>query len=210
MNVLVAIHERRSIQFFDPQREVDPHLLRELLETANLAPSSFNLQPWDVITLQDRENKKKLRACAFDQPKVEEAGAVLILVANPRGVEEHIDPVLDRMIELGYLKPEAREKTRGMPFGLYGQDPDSVSRKLFAVKNAALFAMNLMVAARGYGLETHPMDGFQEDKVKEPFGIPQDRLVPMLIAVGHLKPGTQLLPRGYRRPVEDFVHPERF
>jgi hypothetical protein len=50
----------------------------------------------------------------------------------------------------------------------------------------------------------------QEDKVKEAFGIPQDRLVPMLIAVGHLKPGTQLLPRGYRRPVEDFVHPEHF
>ena len=117
MNVLVAIHERRSINFFDPDRGVEPQVLRELLETANLAPSSFNLQPWDVITVQDRENKKKLRACAFDQAKVEEAGAVLILVANPRGVEEHIDPVLDRMIELGYLKPEARERTRGTARG---------------------------------------------------------------------------------------------
>ncbi len=56
--------------------------LKELLKIANLSPSSFDLQPWEVIVVVDLERKKVLRRCAFNQPKVEEASAVLIIIAN--------------------------------------------------------------------------------------------------------------------------------
>jgi nitroreductase len=204
MDAIEAIRGRRSINFFDPEYRLPRETLLELLELANLAPSSFNLQPWEVVAVLTPEGTKRLRACAFGQPKVEEASAVLIVVGDPGALEAHIDPVLDRMVELGYLPPEGREKTRPMPFRLYGE-LDSLSRKLFAAKNAALFAMNLMVAARGLGLETHPMDGFDEAQVKEAFRIAPEKLVPLLVAVGRLKPGITLLPRGLRFPVTRFA-----
>lgn len=209
METLEAIRGRRAINFFDATYQIPDETLKELFEVANLAPSSFNLQPWEVILVTDPANKKKLREAAFNQPKVEDASAMAIIVANPHALEENIDAVLDRMIELGYLKPEAREEARNSPLSLYGP-ADSLSRKLFAVKNAALFAMNLMIAARGLGLETHPMDGFNESAVKKAFGIPEDRIIPMLIAIGKLRPGITLLPRGYRRDFENFVHREHF
>jgi hypothetical protein len=49
------------------------------------------------------------------------------------------------------------------------------------------------------------MDGFDEDAVKKTFLIPEDKIVPMLIAVGYLKSGVMLLPRAYRKDFEDFV-----
>ncbi len=204
MDVIQAIRERRSINFFDTDKDIPDELLIDLLETANLSPSSFNLQPWKVVVVKDQGKKKILRQCAFNQPKVEEASMVLIIVADPDAVEENIDRMLDSWQELGYMKPEMRETYKSMASNLYGP-VDSLKRKLFAVKNASLFAMNIMLAAKGLGLDTHPMDGFNEDCIKKEFNIPPDKIIPMLIAVGYLRKGITLLPRAWRRGVNEFV-----
>lgn len=209
MEVIQAIKERRSINFFETGKDVPEETLRQLLEIANLSPSSFNIQPWKVVVVRDPERKKALRRCAMDQPKAEEAPVMLIVVADPRGVEDNFGRTLDSWQELGYMKPEMRDTYLGLAEKLYGP-PDSPRRTLFAVKNAALFAMSLMLAAKGLGLDTHPMDGFEEDCVKQEFGIPGDKAVPMLIAVGHLRSGVTLLPRAFRRDAREFVRFERY
>ncbi len=204
MEVIQAIKERRSINFFETGKEISDGKLKELLEIANLSPSSFNLQPWRVIVVGETKRKKVLRSCAFDQPKVEEASVVLIIIADPKGVEENIERVLNSWQELGYMKPEMRKTYIGMTQNLYGTE-DSLKRKIFAVKNASLFAMNLMLAAKGLGLDTHPMDGFDEECIKKEFNIPASMLIPMLIAVGNLRSGITLLPKAFRREMGEFV-----
>jgi nitroreductase len=70
--------------------------------------------------------------------------------------------------------------------------------------------MNLMLAAKGLGLETHPMDGFDEGCIKKEFNIPDDKIIPMLVAVGYLKSGITLLPRPFRRELAEFVKFEKY
>ncbi len=209
MDVIQAIKERRSINFFEAGKEILEHKLKELLEIANLSPSSFNLQPWRVVVVKDTARKKVLRRCAFNQTKVEEASAVLIMVADPKGVEENLERALDSWQELGYIKPDIKQTYRETAKNLYG-DEDSLRRKIFAVKNTALYAMNIMLAAKGLGIETHPMDGFDEQCIKKEFNIPNDKIIPMLIAVGHLKSGITLLPRAFRRGLSEFVNFEKY
>ncbi|MEK6581105.1 MAG: nitroreductase family protein [Nitrospirota bacterium] len=209
MDVIQAIKERRSINFFETGKELSDDKIRELLEIANLAPSSFNLQPWRVVVVRSAERKKVLKQCAFNQPKVEEASAVLIMIADPDAVEANVERMLDSWQKLGYMKPEMRETYKGMTQNLYGT-VDSLRRKFFAIKNTALFAMNIMIAAKGIGLETHPMDGFDEDCIKKEFNIPPDKIIPMLIAVGYLKTGITLLPRAFRRDIKEFVKFESY
>lgn len=209
MDVIQAIKERRSINFFEPGKKMPDEKINELLDLANLSPSSFDLQPWKVVVVRDPERRKALKNCAMGQQKVEDAPCVLIMVADPGGVEENMDHVLDSFQKLGYMKPEMRSNYASMMRSLYGEK-DSLTRKYFAVKNTALYAMSLMLAAKGLGLDTHPMDGFDEGCVKKEFGIPEDKIIPMLIAVGNLKVGTSLLPRAFRRKREDFVSYERF
>ncbi|MEK7331841.1 MAG: nitroreductase family protein [Nitrospirota bacterium] len=209
MDVIQAIKERRSINFFETGKELSDDKIRELLEIANLAPSSFNLQPWRVVVVRSAERKKVLKQCAFNQPKVEEASAVLIMIADPDAVEANVERMLDSWQKLGYMKPDMRETYKGMTQNLYGT-VDSLRRKFFAIKNTALFAMNIMIAAKGIGLETHPMDGFDEDFIKKEFNIPPDKIIPMLIAVGYLKTGITLLPRAFRRDIKEFVKFESY
>lgn len=204
MDAVQTIRQRRSINFFDAGFELTDGKLNELLELANLSPSSMNMQPWEVIAVRSAERKKVLRAAAFNQPKVEEASAVLIIVADPGLLEANSDDVLSDWVRLGYLKQEAVESTKVSAFKLYGEK-DSLRRKIFTVKNSALFAMSVMFAAKALGLDSHPMDGFDEDRVKKEFGIGDGCVVPMLIAVGQIRPGAKLLPRAMRRPVDQFV-----
>ncbi len=103
----------------------------------------------------------------------------MIIIANPNAVEENVDNVLKSWVELGYINQESVETMRKMPFKNYG-DKESLSRKLFAVKNTSFFAMSLMIAAKALGFETHPMDGFEEEKIKANFSIPEDRIIPLL------------------------------
>lgn len=210
MDLLSSIKERRAINFFEPGLKLEDAKIRELISIANLAPSSFNLQPWRVIVVRDQERKKTLRACAMNQPKVEDASAVLIIIADPEGLELNRERMLQSFVEVGYFKgEEQKEPVRGMTDQLY-KEKESLTRKIFAVKNASLFAMNLMIAARGLGLETHPMDGFDEACIKRELGIPEDKIIPMLIAVGYLKKEATLLPRAFRREIDEFTGFEEY
>ncbi len=209
MDVIQAIRERRAINFFEPGKEIPDDKLKELLFIANLSPSSFNLQPWKIIVVRDPERKKILRQCAFNQPKVEEASAVLIMIADPKSIEENLERVLNSWQELGYIKPDMRPIYIEMAKNLYGTE-DSLTRKFFAVKNTALYAMNLMIASKGLGLETHPMDGFDEGCIKKEFHVPDDKIIPMLVAVGYLKSGISLLPRPFRRELDEFLKFENY
>jgi nitroreductase len=209
MDVIQILKERRSINYFDAAREISDDKILELLDLANLSPSSFNLQPWKVIVVKNSERKKVLRQCALNQPKVEEASVVLIMVADPKGVEENRERVLDSWQELGYMKPEMREMYAELMKNLYGTE-DSLRRKIFAVKNTALYALNVMIVAKGHGIDTHPMDGFDEDCIKREFNIPDDKIIPMLIAIGYLRPGITLLPRAFRRSIKEFVKFEKY
>lgn len=209
MDLLDSLKQRRSINFFEPNKEISDEKLKELFEIANLAPSSFNLQPWKVVVVRDQNRKRVLRQCAFNQPKVEEASVILIMIADPLALEENIERMFDSWESLGYMKPEMRETYRTMVYQLQGE-PESLKRKFFAIKNTALFAMNLMIAAKGLDLDTHPMDGFDEDCIKKEFNIPKDKIIPMLIAVGYLKKDIQLLPRAFRRNIKEFIRYEQY
>jgi putative NAD(P)H nitroreductase len=56
-----------------------------------------------------------------------------------------------------------------------------------AVRNTSLLSVNIMISAKNLGVDTHPMIGFDEDKVKELFNVDKTKTVVMLISIGYLK-----------------------
>ncbi len=195
------IKERRSVIHFDPTREVPEEIIREIMAIASLSPSSYNLQPWEVVVVKSREMKAKLREICYNQQKVEDAGVDIVVVANLKAAEEHVDRVLDSWVQLGYISPDQREDMRDRIL----QDWGSVEkRKRKAIRDAAMFAMSLMIVARYFGLETHPLEGFDEPKLKKLLGIDRDRIVPLIIAMGYRHPEKEPPPRAYRFPFEEF------
>lgn len=198
---LKYIKERRSITFFDPTREVPDETIKEILNIAALSPSGYNLQPWEVIVVKSKEKKEALKEICYGQDKVADASANIVIIANLNAAEEHVDRILDSWVELGYIPADQRESLKETILAGW-KSPEKRKRK--AIRDSALFAMSVMIVARYFGLETHPMEGFDEAKLKKFLGIGKNRIVPMIIAIGYKHPEKELLPRAYRFTFEEF------
>ena len=208
MDFAAILTSRRSVNFFDPDRDVPEATLNELLATAARSPSGFNLQPWRVAVLRDQEQKAKLRALAWDQPKVTEAPVVLMFLADTEAWKENtpaFDRQFDYMVSIGRFTAEQKPNFAQTTYGIYGQTPEQ--SLAFAVKNTAFYAMTFMYAAADLGLRTHPMDGFDHEAVRSAFAIPKRYWIPLLLAVGYLKPGVTVTPPKWRFTPEEFLYP---
>jgi len=147
MEFLKLMKERRSINFFDPKKEVNDEELKKIIETAGYAPSGFNLQSWQVIVVRSKKDKERLMKAAWNQPKVVEAPVVLIVLGDKDGWKPGhptMEKVWTNTVELGYMKDEQRGWLEDGTKSLYGGSDKSLA---FAVKNAAFFGMALMLAA---------------------------------------------------------------
>lgn len=206
MNFKEIVEKRRAINFFDTERSVSDEQLRHMIELAAQAPSSFNLQPWNLIVLKDSDAKARLRKQAWDQPKVTEAPVVLVVLADKNGWREN-HPTMEKnwneMLASGGMTPAQRDWFLNATKSLYHWN--SEASLAFAVKNTAFFAMGLMYAATSLGLDTHPMDGFDHEGVRREFNIPDNYWIPLLLAVGYLRPGAEVLQPKWRKSYEEIV-----
>ncbi len=206
MDFYDVITNRRAVNFFDPDKDVPDEIIKQIIETAAKAPSSFNLQPWSLIILRDLEEKKRLQELAWNQPKVSEAPITLIVLADRDGWKEgnrFADKNFQEMVKAGSMTEEQRQWFLDACTSLYGESDER--QQAFACKNTGFFAMALMLAAKNLGLDTHPMDGFDHEAVQKAFNIPDNYWIPLLLAVGHFKEGVELAPPKWRKTFEEIV-----
>lgn len=115
MNVYEAIRERRSVRAYQ-EKDIPEEVLNRILETARIAPSGNNRQPWKFIVVTNKETRKRLVEIANNQYFVGEAPVVIAAVGlNPEKVMScgvPGDPV-DIAIALDHMTLSAVEEGLG-------------------------------------------------------------------------------------------------
>lgn len=189
------IKNRRSINYFDPNRQVDDEILKQVMELASTAPSSYNIQPWKIIIVKDKDTKKILKEICYNQQKVEDASVNIVVLANTKAGIQNADKIIENFLTLGYIDPSKVDNIKQSIINSWNDYNTAYKR---AIRDSAMFAMNIMISARIFGLETHPIEGYDEKKLKEFFKIP-DYLIPiMIICMGYKDQTKTLLPQAYR------------
>jgi nitroreductase len=181
LSVPEAIVRRRATRRFDPDRTLPDPLLTRMLHLATFAPSGLNLQPWRFLVVRDALNRRKLRACAFNQPNVSEAPVVLIALGYQTPERTHLKPMIERMLSLGAIDEPGAAELLGRAGAAFERITD---RALWATRSTMLAVSTLVLAAESLGVASAPMEGFDERKVRDAFGIPNDHSVCCLIALG--------------------------
>jgi nitroreductase len=187
-----AIRDRRATPSFEdvPIHDAD---LEKIIRAGLEAPSGYNLQPWRFVVVRDREQKKRLRAAAFGQPKVEEASAVVVACGDPQGWK---DGDLDEMLRLAkahdFGNEQQHDQMRAGITGFLGSAPGlagglTPTFDVWANRHTMIALTTMMWAAETLGYDTAPMEGFEEDKVKTLLKIPQRVRVVALLAIGRAK-----------------------
>ena len=198
-----AIRTRRSGHSFDPDAQLDDETLEALIRDAALAPSSYNLQPWEFVAVQDDERLDEVVELAYGQEHVREAGTAILVVGHTE--PETADRVFDEWEEAGRMDEAAAEQTKAQTVEMYGNERTG---RDYGIRNASLAAQNLLLSAHARGLKATPMIGFDAEGIAEFLELPDDKIPVMLVAVG--PSGGEEPERLPRRGVEEILHRERY
>ena len=231
--ILDIILRRRAVKVFDPVH-ISVETRDQILKAASVAPSSFNSQPYRFYWVQSPEKLKRAARLCFGQKPAATASALVVAVADIASWRETAQAEIAWMRTAGCFSAEKiAEAEKRMKlgkwfflqgwFGIFGilklmilrtihlwtiTGTIPVARKgmfKWAGKSAALACANLMIAAEALGLNTCPMEGFDDLRLAHLVGLsPKHHEILMVIAIG--KKSAEHLDRPqWRRPLESTV-----
>jgi nitroreductase len=184
METKQAVLTRQSIREYDPNFKIDEATLLQLLQEASTAPSSWNLQPWRFVIIQQPEMKAKLRPFVFSNTTQLDTSSALILVLNDLD-RYAMYPILNQMdLDAGLITQDHfKIRQQKADQARATRSKESLDRE--GLLDCGLVAQNIMILARGYGFDTCPMGGFDRDQFMTILGMDSTRYKPVvLISIG--------------------------
>ena len=200
MEVSRAIEERRAVKHFDPGHVMSDDEVNQLMGLALLAPTSFNIQNWRFVMVQDPEQRKRLREVAWNQSQVTDASLLLVLCGDLKAWEK--DPA-----RYWRNTPEDFQAMIVKAIDTYYRCREQVYHDE-VMRSCGIAAQTLMLAAKSMGYDSCPMVGFDFDAVGRLINLPEDHVIAMMLAIG--KATAPANPRGGQLPLEEVVVRNRF
>jgi|SRR3989344_524318 len=164
--ILKALNWRYATKSFDQTKKVSENDLNEILEAIRLAPSSFGLQPWKFIVVENPELRKKIREVAFNQPKVTEASHLIVLCSKTDVSEEYIKEYVRDIAKTRNISIDSLKGFEDMMIN-FRKSHNNESIKDWAKKQTYIALGILLQTAALKGIDAGPMEGFSPEGVDE-------------------------------------------
>jgi nitroreductase len=233
MNVILdLISQRRAVKLFEPV-EISKDLRQQILNAARHAPSSFNLQPYRFYWVESDVKKATVAKLCLSQKPAETASALIVAVADLKSLSVTSQDQLEWMRTSNFTEEKIRDYERKAkigrilfkpgPFGIFAAIKWALFRLLnlrmvigmpplfqqdlfkWATKSTSLACQNLMIAAEALGMNTCPMEGFDNRRLSRYLDL-SDRHheIVMVVALGKKSGDYNELPQ-WRRPLDATV-----
>jgi len=207
-NFIKNANWRYATKKFDTTKKISKQDLETLKEAIRLSASSFGLQPYRVLIIENPELRAKLQPAAWGQSQIVDASQLIVFANITNFGETEIDVSIANTT-----------KTRGLPadalkgYGDFMKSkivalPEDV-RNTWASKQTYLALGNLMNAASELKIDVTPMEGFEPAKVNEILGLGKLGLNATLLAtIGyrHEEDATQYYAKVRKSNEELFIN----
>ena len=185
MNLYDLIMKRRSVRNFKDQ-EIPEHILEELLDAANNAPSGGNIQPISVIMVKEALARKELSEFVGSQPWVKNAPLSFIFCIDFYRIKKWAS-----LFETDFKGEKA------------------FPHFLIAYADLMCSAQNVVILAESHGLGSVYIGTILDaiDKARAYFTIPEYVLPIMVLSIGYPKSVPKNVPKLKRDVI---VHREKY
>ena len=169
--LLDALKWRYATKQFDPSKKIDSQTWHALEEALVLSPSSFGLQPWKFLVVEDPAKREALVAQSWGQRQVVDASHLTIFaVKHPITAED----VRRHIVRTSEVQGTPLEKLAGyekVVAGFLEKPPYPLDLQAWSTRQVYIALGNFMTAAALLGIDTCPMEGLNPSGYDQVLGL---------------------------------------
>lgn len=159
---------RYACKRFDPTKKIREADWNVLLESLRLSASSYGLQPWKFIVVQNPEIRQQLLAPSYNQSPTVEASHFVVLTYKEKLDEEHIEKFIQQNAKVRGMEVSALAGFKNMMIRDLTQGPRSETINWWAQRQTYIAMGSMLTTAAMMEVDTLPMEGINQaefDKV---------------------------------------------
>ncbi|AQY51428.1 Oxygen-insensitive NAD(P)H nitroreductase [Listeria weihenstephanensis FSL R9-0317] len=171
--IINAFHYRFACKVFDTTKNISDEDFEFILETGRLSPSSFGLEPWKILVVENKTLRQEIMPLAWGaQTQLPTADKFLIILSRKKESllpeSDYIQNQVNHVLEMPAEVAEAYTAHFGNflknDFDLLVDD-----RRVFdwASRQAYLAMANMMTSAAAIGIDSCPIEGFDMKAVEQ-------------------------------------------
>lgn len=196
MQITENLKWRYAIKKYDKNRKIPPADLEKIKEAVRYSASSYGLQFYKILIIEDEQLREKLRVASFDQSQVTDASHLVVFCnytdPNPEDVDKYIKLTAERRNQ-DIEALQGFSKTMKKSIEAKGEEVDQWT------ENQVYIALGtLLAAASELKIDSSPMEGFQASEYNEILGLDKRGLNAAVIAA-----------IGYRSEEDTYHHMEK-
>lgn len=175
------VNARYAVKKFDG-KTIPEEKFEKLLEIIRLSPSSFNIQPWKIKIVKDKQILEKLLPASWNQPQINTCSHLLVFCAT-KNIGGQIN-MLEKALQKGDAPAQSTEAYVKMMRD-FEANMGSEQKLAWAQRQVYLAVENALLGAKALGFDSCPMEGFDAQKYSQILNLP-DNLVPTcVVPVGY-------------------------
>ena len=161
---------RYATKKFDASKKVSAEDLNTLKEAIRLSASSFGLQPYKVLIIENQEIRTKLVGASWGQKQIEDASHLIVFANEVNLNEGHIDAYFQNLVETRGIPAEAiKDYSEFMKSSVLAIPEDY--KAVWTSKQTYIALGNLLNAAAELKIDVTPMEGFVAEQYNEILGL---------------------------------------
>jgi len=169
--LLQALQWRYATKAFDPARKIPADLWQTLEQALVLTPTSYGLQPYRFLVIQDPAKRAALLPHSWNQKQVVDASHFVVFAARTRMTGADVDRLIRRTSDVRKIPADSLNFYRDMMLGDIVNGPRSKAAHEWAARQAYIALGNLMTCAAVLGVDACPMEGFNPPEYDRLLGL---------------------------------------
>jgi|SRR5579885_626661 len=166
-----ALNWRYATKKFDPAKKIPPDLWTALEQALILAPSSYGLQPWKFVVVQDAALRQKLSAASWGQTQPVDCSHYVVFAVRKDVGAAHVDRFIDRTVEVRGGSKEALKGYRDMMLGSLEKARANGRLDTWQSHQVYIALGQFLASAALLGVDACPMEGIEPPKYDELLGL---------------------------------------
>jgi nitroreductase len=172
---------RYATKKFNSEKKISNSDLEILKEAIQLSTSSYGLQPYKVIIVENQEIRKQLQPASWGQSQITDASHLFVFASITNVDSEYINDFVDNMAKTRNIPVESIKAYADFMIGnITTLTPEK--QFIWSQKQAYLALANLLNVAAELKIDVTPMEGFIPEQYNKILGLTEKGLSATLVA----------------------------